>query len=143
MLHACLWLVIGYLPVMRGTGAWVPQGDGGADPPGCLQRPEEAEEDQKGAEAPLLGRDLPRSALLIVTMQPPPVMLVTWLLQFSCCTCAACTLARANVLLETWLLQHRCYNSAAATVLLQLLLLHIAVSARNWNRHTFSCACIE
>ena len=37
------------------TGAWVSQGDGGVDSSGWLQGSEEAEEDQEGPQAPLLG----------------------------------------------------------------------------------------
>ncbi len=37
------------------AGAWVSQGDGGPHSLGWLQGPEEAEEDQEGSQAPLLG----------------------------------------------------------------------------------------
>ncbi len=45
--------------VIVAAGARLPQGDGSADSPGRLQGQQAAEEDQKGPQAPLLGRDLP------------------------------------------------------------------------------------
>ena len=40
---------------MCGAGAWVSKGDGRSHSLGWLQGSEEAEEDQEGSQAPLLG----------------------------------------------------------------------------------------
>ena len=58
MLHLCPQAVLMIRNVNRFidvAGAWVSQGDGGSHSLGWLQGPEEAEEDQEGSQAPLLG----------------------------------------------------------------------------------------